>query len=553
MQKTIKRIICAAMSAAMLFSSAYAADYGAKLEDKKIVISTGVEESGFGTFIYIFKGKLAGDKKIADFISADALLYAGGLIDEFPLPEDAEEGVYTVVFCDERIPSDPERKVYLLNADEEYINNAVKAVLVAANAEEMLTVIKEYNDKAYILNLDAAEAFSTLLFDVIKQEELDIKEEPAVSDLESAYHTAQSLYSLQNVQEAELAALLKENKTILGVDEDLDKYAQSIAPGIVSAVNAGADFSNLQSIKNLVREQLALAALNGAGSELFSTIDKYNDVFNVTYSSHKNSVSEYDVTKKLKGTVFTSKETVGSIVNRAIDAVYDAANSVSGSGSGSGGGSSSSGGSSGGGIGIPMSSIDKNELSQNIGTAAGFSDISGYDWANEAILYLSENNIMTGDGKGSFRPGDLLTREELVKIIIMSIGKGKIENAELSFDDVKDDWYKPYVETAYAKRIVQGMSDTLFGIGETVTRQDACVMLSRAADAYYKTFNKEQTLVDIKDFDDVSEYAKVSVDTLARAGIVSGFDDGTFKPNRSITRAEAAKIIYGCIKNLENE
>lgn len=548
MQKTIKRIICAAMSAAMLFSSAYAADYGAVFENEKIVISTGVEESGFGTFMYILKGKLAGDAKIADFLSADTLLYAGSLIDEFPLPEDAEEGVYTVVFCDERIP-DSERKVYLLNADEEDINNAVKEVLGAADADEMLTALKEYNDKAYILNLDDAESFSTLLFDVIKQEGLDIKEEPAVSDLESAYHTAQSLYSLQNAPEDELPALLKENKNILGADEDLDKYAQSVAAGLV---NVGADFSNLQSIKNLVREQLALAALNGAGSELFSTIDKYNDVFNVTYSSHKSSVSEYDVAKRLKGTVFTSPQTVESIVNGAIDAVYAAANSGgsgSGSGSGSGGGSSSSGG----GSGIIISAIDKNELSQNIGTAAGFSDISGYDWANEAILYLSENNIMTGDGKGSFRPGDLLTREELVKIIIMSVGKGKIENAELSFDDVKDDWYKPYVETAYAKRIVQGKSEALFGIGEAITRQDACVMLSRAADAYYKTFNKKQTLVDIKDFDEVSEYAKVSVDTLARAGIVSGFDDGTFKPNRSITRAEAAKIIYGCIMNLENE
>ena len=177
-------------------------------------------------------------------------------------------------------------------------------------------------------------------------------------------------------------------------------------------------------------------------------------------------------------------------------------------------------------------------------------DIDGYGWAKDAIGYLCENGVMTGDGDGSFRPGDTITREELVKILIAAFNKGKTENASTSFADVMDEWYKPYVETAYAKGIIKGKSETEFGIGEAITREDASVMIVRTAEVYYKTFNRGQTLVDIPDFDSVADYAKESVDMLTRAKIISGFEDGSFRPAQSVTRAEAAKMIYNCIMNL---
>ena len=72
-------------------------------------------------------------------------------------------------------------------------------------------------------------------------------------------------------------------------------------------------------------------------------------------------------------------------------------------------------------------------------------------------------------------------------------------------------------------------------------------MLLRAADAYYMNFEKKQTLVDFTDYDAVSDYARVAVDTLARAQIINGYEDGSFKPQGYITRAEIAKVIYTCI------
>ena len=72
-------------------------------------------------------------------------------------------------------------------------------------------------------------------------------------------------------------------------------------------------------------------------------------------------------------------------------------------------------------------------------------------------------------------------------------------------------------------------------------------MLLRAAEAYYKNLEKKTTLIDFTDYDTVSDYAVVAVDTLARAQIINGFEDGSFRPQDNITRAEIAKVIYACI------
>ena len=84
-------------------------------------------------------------------------------------------------------------------------------------------------------------------------------------------------------------------------------------------------------------------------------------------------------------------------------------------------------------------------------------------------------------------------------------------------------------------------------MGQYLTREDAAVMLQRAAEATYHDITKKQTLVGFTDQDSVSDYAKIAVDMLARAQIFNGFEDGSFRPQAQITRAEVAKVIYGFV------
>lgn len=546
MRKRIKGAIGAALIALTLGAGACAADFGASynVRDSKIIITSDIEENGFGTFVYVLKGALE-DKKLSEALSADTVIYAGKIRAEIPMPEDAENGVYSVVFCTKNLPAEAERCVYVLKVDKQSQTDAIKAVFGAANAEDMLNALKAGNNDLFVLDLTDAELKAQYLFDVVKYEGLDKLSEPAFDDLQTAYNIASDLLKMQTAAGEELEMLLKNNKGILNID-GVENCAAETAKGIDSARAKGAEFDTLSAQRKTARQQLALAALNKAGKdELYSTVEKYNDVFNVEFSAKKSKVSEYDVAKALSEVVFDDVTKVESIINNAIEEVYKK-NGKGGSSGGSGGGGSSRSG----GYGAP-SIVSKPELNENSGkSAAALTDIDGYGWAKDAIGYLCENGVMTGDGDGSFRPGDTITREELVKILIAAFNKGKTENASTSFADVMDEWYKPYVETAYAKGIIKGKSETEFGIGEAITREDASVMIVRTAEAYYKTFNKGQTLVDIPDFDSVAEYAKESVDMLTRAKIISGFEDGTFRPAQSVTRAEAAKMIYNCIMNL---
>ncbi len=550
MRKRIKGAIGAALIALTLGSGAYAADFGASynVQDSKIIITSDIEENGFGTFVYVLKGALE-DKKLSEALSADTVIYAGKIRAEIPMPEDAESGVYSVVFCTKNLPTEAERCVYVLKVDKQAQTDAIKAVFGAANAEDMLDALKAGNNDLFVLDLTDAELKAQYLFDVVKYEGLDKLSEPTFDDLQAAYNLASDLLKMQTAAGEELETLLKNNKDILNID-GVENCAAETAKGIVSARAKGAEFDTLSAQQKTARQQLALAALNKAGKdELYSTVEKYNDVFNIEFSAKKSKVSEYDVAKALSEVVFDDVTKVESIINNAIEEVYKK-NGKGGSSGGSSGGSGGGGSSRSGGYGAP-SIVSKPELNESSGkSAASLTDIDGYGWAKEAIEYLCENGVMTGDGDGSFRPGDTITREELVKILIAAFNKGKTENASTSFADVMDEWYKPYVETAYAKGIIKGKSETEFGIGEAITREDASVMIVRTAEVYYKTFNRGQTLVDIPDFDSVADYAKESVDMLTRAKIISGFEDGSFRPAQSVTRAEAAKMIYNCIMNL---
>ena len=543
MRKRIKGIICGVLSTTLLTVGAYAANYSAAYsrENNSIKMESKIEEGSRGVFVYILKGKLAEDEKVSDVISKDTLVYADVMKDEFSFPNTADDGVYTVVFAGNAA----DIREYVLKNTRETEQEGVSEVFRAQNAQDMLEKLLANNNSAYILDLSNANDISELLYDVVRVLGLNQKSDPNAEDLNHAYSTAEDLFKMRTADADELAKLLVAKKEILGLDENIEKYSSAVAEGIIKAKEKGKAFDKFDEQKRLSYECLALAALNHAGSSnLYNTIEKYNDVFNVTFSAKKESVSEYEVSKLIT-TEFDDVTKVGSIVNDAIETAYKNKNKNSGD--------SSSGGNSGGGRGYSAPSlIDREKLAESVGDSTEYTDINEYDWAIDAIKYLSKKNIMCGDGDGKFRPGDMITREELVKIVVEALGKGKIESAQLSFEDVKDEWYKQYIETAYSNGIITGVDNKTFGIGNAVTREDACVILNRAAEAYYKTFNKKETLVDIPDSDLIAEYAKISVDTLVRAGIVVGFEDGTFRPKENVTRAQAAKVIYNCLTNLDS-
>ena len=213
-------------------------------------------------------------------------------------------------------------------------------------------------------------------------------------------------------------------------------------------------------------------------------------------------------------------------------------------GQGSSGGGGGKGGSGGSNVSVPIKQ-DKNKDEQTNTSDTNnelFTDLDGFEWAKDYINSLSSKKVINGFGDGTFKPGNKVTREEFVKMLVVALDlKGDIK---LGFNDVDSThWAYGYIKTAVASGIVNGISDTEFGITSEITRQDMAVMAYRAAKKVGKLNNIEPDKNNFSDESDIADYAKDAIAYMKSAGIINGVGENMFNPLGTATRAETAVVI----------
>ena len=175
----------------------------------------------------------------------------------------------------------------------------------------------------------------------------------------------------------------------------------------------------------------------------------------------------------------------------------------------------------------------------SVPTASGFADMTGYEWAADAVSALKNMGVINGKSDSSFAPADNVTREEFVKMLISLLGI-QVSGATADFADAdKGAWYYPYIAAAANGGIVNGVGNGVFGVGMNITRQDIATIACRAMG-----ITSSDTAVSFSDEAAIADYAKEGVAALASHGIISGMGDGSFAPTANATRAQAAKILY---------
>ena len=218
---------------------------------------------------------------------------------------------------------------------------------------------------------------------------------------------------------------------------------------------------------------------------------------------------------------------------------------------GSGGSSGGSGGGGGGMISSGTGEIGyepkpeikpENKPAQTL----SFNDMKGYEWANDAVLYLAGKGIVNGKAEGEFAPSDNITREEFAKILVLSYGLYD-ENAECEFKDAENRWSYKYVASLYKYGVVQGYPDGNFGVNNLISREDMAVMLYRILLNKLEIDHEVPMDKTFKDKESISEYALNSVLMLSANGVIAGDDTGNFNPKKGATRAEACQMIYNSI------
>lgn len=121
---------------------------------------------------------------------------------------------------------------------------------------------------------------------------------------------------------------------------------------------------------------------------------------------------------------------------------------------------------------------------------------------------------------------------------------------EVSFRDLTAHWAESDIKQAVALGIVSGYPDGTFKPDGAVTRAEFAVMLIHALRPQEKQSNSGP--LPFTDLDQIGEWALNAVAQAVQAGIISGYEDGSFRPDARINRGEMAKMIANAL-GLEGE
>lgn len=257
------------------------------------------------------------------------------------------------------------------------------------------------------------------------------------------------------------------------------------------------------------------------------------------YDSYKSLINTASVDEALRGNSYSTKEELRTAFSSALTAALNLQNQTSSSVQKPQTSDKSSGGWYGG-LGGGGASVSVGDETDEI--EKPFNDTDGYPWAEEHIISLYNLGIISGKGQHIFAPGENITREEMIKLVVCLF---KLENsaADVRYSDVEPgSWYEDYVYTATRSGITQGIGDNMFGVGQNASRQDIAVMLTNALDLYgYLPETSSQSA--FADKAQISSYAVSAVDSLFAQGIITGDNYNCFNPAKSATRAEVSVMI----------
>ena len=172
-----------------------------------------------------------------------------------------------------------------------------------------------------------------------------------------------------------------------------------------------------------------------------------------------------------------------------------------------------------------------------------FTDLSPNSWCYGYVMNMVGHGMLSGYPDNTFRQNDYITRAETATAL------SKLELPQIlvskNYTDVQNfSWYYSPIHDAYRSGVMLGINhDTTsssFYPNRYLTRADAAIIASRL---YGLQRNWKNThLTQFWDYNDIQANARIHIQNLVNAGILSGYPDNTFKPNQPVTRAEFSRI-----------
>ncbi len=181
---------------------------------------------------------------------------------------------------------------------------------------------------------------------------------------------------------------------------------------------------------------------------------------------------------------------------------------------------------------------------QEIGIKS-FSDVLEEHWAYQTIIDMTKSGLFKGtsepiDGVGTFSPDNKMTRAEFVTVSLRAIDP---ENASKITQD-PEQWWRGYYTFAVDNGLLKENEFDSGNMDAPISREEMAMVMVRCVEKAGEKLTQRVGTTQIADYDRVGEYYKDFVRDCYSYGLLCGVDlKGTFAPDNTLTRAEAATVL----------
>ncbi|MDR6549544.1 S-layer homology domain-containing protein [Paenibacillus qinlingensis] len=163
-------------------------------------------------------------------------------------------------------------------------------------------------------------------------------------------------------------------------------------------------------------------------------------------------------------------------------------------------------------------------------------------WAKEEILDLMQKSIIDGYEDHTIRPNRTLSKAEFITLVVKALGIEPVKSPVLGYEDMGKHWSTSMVASAQTMGLLDLRPvDLNFSPDLPITRIEMVGVVDRILQKYDVKVGTGTG--DFNDITSLTDKNKASLQNVIKAGIVGGYEDGSFRPQGSLTRAEAFKVI----------
>lgn len=187
---------------------------------------------------------------------------------------------------------------------------------------------------------------------------------------------------------------------------------------------------------------------------------------------------------------------------------------------------------------VASDAVIKNAKGEDVTANYKITYVNGVLKAIEVLNKEIHFNYVIGYTDGTIRPNNDISRAEVATIffrLLTDEARTQYDKTTSSFSDIKDGaWCCRAVSTLTNMGIIKGYTDGSFQPNKSITRAELATIIARFA----------KLDVNTKTFSDINgHWAQKNIELAAGNGWINGYEDGTFRPNNNITRAETFAMI----------